>query len=245
MSEVLIAALAYAAQGFSVIPIQAREKKPLIAWDQFQTRRATVDEIRAWWTKWPDVNLGIVTGAISGLIVIDLDSIEAKDKLKKLLPTYDLNRVPRSRTGKGWQLFFKHPGVTLQNRAGIIPGLDVRGDGGYVVAPPSIHPNGKSYKWEVPIKGELPKLPVELFKLITSQNHNGEGDRERFNTAEMWEGVPEGERDDKLFRYACLLRSLNTPRDVAEELILKAASRCKPPFPERIALEKVESAYSH
>ncbi len=46
--------------------------------------------------------------------------------------------------------------------------MDVRGDGGYVVAPPSIHPNGKAYKWEVPIKGELPKLPLELFKLISS-----------------------------------------------------------------------------
>jgi archaellum biogenesis ATPase FlaH len=243
MSELWAAALAYHKQDFSIIPITAREKRPLILWDKYQEARATTDEINGWWSRWPDANVGIITGAISGLVVIDLDSLEAKEKLKKLPSEYDLTAVPRSRIGKGWQLFFLHPGMNVPNRAGIVPGLDFRGDGGYVVAPPSIHPTGKQYKWEIPINGELPKLPVELFKLITSENYKGDRERETFNTVDMWEGVPVGERGNKLFRYACLMRSLNTPRDLADELILRAASRCKPPFPERIALEKVQSAY--
>jgi len=245
MSPFLNAALAYRNQGFSVIPIRAGEKKPLIAWEDYQTRRATEKEIDAWWTKWPEANVGIVTGSVFGLVVIDLDSLGAKERLKELLPDYDLSAVPRSRTGRGWQLYFKHPGTLVQNRAGVIPTLDVRGDGGYVVAPPSVHPNGKIYRWEVPINGELPKLPVELFKLISSPASNGEGGyRERFDTAKALAGVLEGQRDETLFKLACRLRGADVPQDMAETLILEAARNCKPPFPEPTALEKVKRAYT-
>jgi Bifunctional DNA primase/polymerase, N-terminal len=160
--------------------------------------------ITHWFESWPNANLGLVTGAVSDLVVIDLDNDEARLKLKGMLGDFDLSAIPRSRTGKGWQLFFKHPEATISNRAGVIPGLDVRGDGGYVVAPPSIHPNGKQYIWEVPINGHLPKLPVELFKLISSPTSNGV--RERFNTAGALRGVPEGQRDQMLFKLACKLQ---------------------------------------
>lgn len=148
MNHLLNTALVYRRQGFSVIPIQPREKKPLIAWEKYQNEKGTEKEIEAWWSKWPEANIGIVAGAISGLVTIDLDSVEAKDKLKELLPGYDLRRVPRSRTGKGWQLFFKHPGTPIQNRAGTIPDLDVRGDDGYLVAPPSTHPTAETFRSE-------------------------------------------------------------------------------------------------
>lgn len=245
MSELLNAALAYQRDGFSVIPIQAREKKPLISWEEYQNRRATEEEINAWWAKWPEANVGLVTGAVSGLVVIDLDTVEAKDKLKDLVPGFDFSAVPRSRTGNGWQIFFKHPGLTITNRAGVLPGLDVRGDGGYVVAPPSIHPNGKAYKWEVPINGELPKLPVDLFKLISSPTGNGSESsfRERFDTAQALAGVPEGRRDETLFKLGCKLRAADIPQAMAESLILEAARNCEPPFPERQALEKISNAY--
>ena len=127
MTEFLNAALAYHKQGFSVIPITPGRKKSLILWEEYQHRQASQEEIRAWWSKWPDANIGIVTGAITGLVVFDLDAVEAKDKLKELVADYDLSAVPRSRTGKGWQLFFKHPGVAVPNRAGVLPALDVRG----------------------------------------------------------------------------------------------------------------------
>jgi hypothetical protein len=74
--------------------------------------------------------------------------VEAKDKVKELFPTFDVTIVPRTRTGNGWQLFFKHPSVAVPNGPDVIPGLDVRGDGGYVVAPPSIHPSAKTVQSE-------------------------------------------------------------------------------------------------
>ena len=145
--SILEEALNYSRLGFSIIPIVPKDKKPLIRWEEYQTRRATEDEIKGWWAKWPDANVGTVTGAISNIIVVDIDSEEAKNRLKEIVGEYDLDTVPRSRTGRGWQLFFKHPGGKIPNRASIFPGLDLRGDGGFVVLPPSIHPNGRTYKW--------------------------------------------------------------------------------------------------
>src|SRR5215510_12799418 len=106
MSNALLeAALRYAAQGFSVIPIQPRKKNPVASWEENQSRRAIEDQISSWWSNWPDANVGIVTGAVSMVVVIELDTIEAKNKRKELFPGFDLLSVPRSRTGKGWQLF--------------------------------------------------------------------------------------------------------------------------------------------
>src|SRR5262249_27131057 len=112
----LAAALDYAERGFSVIPIKPKDKKPLIAWETYQTEPAPEPTIDRWFESWPTANIGLVTGAISDCIVIDLDSNEATQKLKSLLGNYDLSAVPRSRTGKGFQLFFKHPGVSIPNR---------------------------------------------------------------------------------------------------------------------------------
>jgi len=238
-------ALGYCHRGFSVIPIVPRHKKPLLTWERFQTQRATEKEIEEWWAKWPDANVGIVTGTISGLVVIDLDSEKAKEEFKELLPAYDLSAVPRSKTGKGWHLFFKHPGVPIQNRAGIIRHMDVRGDGGYVVVPPSIHHSGNVYEWEVGPHGELPKLPPELFNLLTLHDRGQEQDfRERFDTARALAGVLEGERDETIFRLACKLRNADVPGNMAERLVQEAARNCQPPFSESAALEKVDRAFA-
>jgi hypothetical protein len=245
MSGILDSAISYRRRGLSVIPIRAKNKKPLIAWESYQKEPASEPTINEWFTKWPDANIAIVTGAVSDAIVIDLDSAEAKDKIKAIVPDYDFSAVPRVRTGRGGlHLFFKHPGVSVQTRAGVMEKTDIRADGGYVVAAPSIHENGNSYKWEVPIIGELPKLPTELYKLISRPVTGAStGYRERFNTAETLKGVPEGQRDQKLFQLACKLRTADVPQEMAESLIVEAAKNCQPPFSEKVAIEKVSRAY--
>jgi len=242
--DILDSALDYRRRGFSVIPIRARDKRPLIAWEQFQTEAASEDQIQEWFTKWPDANLAVLTGSVSDCVVIDLDTEEAKDKLKHIVGDYDLSNAPRSKTGKGWQLFFKHPGAEVPNRAGVIPGLDARGDGGYVVAPPSTHPNGKKYRWEIPLNGDLPALPKCLLDLIQTTASAEQGTRERFSTASALHGVPEGRRDEMVFKLACKLRRADVPQDMAETLVTEAARNCEPPFDEQKALEKVRRAYS-
>jgi len=243
MSTILDNAIAYRRRGFSVIPIKP-DKKPYVEWVPFQKEPAPEATIKFWFERWPSANIGLVTGVVSDAVVIDLDSTEATEKIKSLLANYDLKTVPRVRTGRGYHLFFKHPGGTIQNRTDVLPNVDVRADGGYVITAPSIHENGKQYTWEVPISGELPALPPELHKLVTAPTSGGgNGYRERFNTANALQGVSEGQRDDTLHKLASKLRGADVPRDMAETLILEAAKNCQPPFPERSALEKVARAY--
>ena len=224
----LEAALSYHRLGLSVIPITLKKKNPLVAWELYQKEPPSKFQILEWWKReFPNANVGIVTGAISGLVVIDLDTEEAKDSFKELNHDYDLSFVPRSHTGKGWHLFFEHPGSMIPNRASIIPGLDVRGDGGYVVAPPSVHPNGQFYEWEVPINGPLPPLPSELIKLIFSQ-----GNGAIRGAAPPIEGsIPKGERNASLTSLAGSMRR----RGMADASILAALHeenkiRCNPPL---------------
>ncbi len=81
----LRAALQYAEIGLSVIQCQP-DKKPYISWTEYQTRSATPDEIRSWWSKWPNAMIGIVTGKISNLFVIDCDTEAGYEEIQKLIP---------------------------------------------------------------------------------------------------------------------------------------------------------------
>jgi hypothetical protein len=110
------------------------------------------DQIAAWWTRWPRANIGIRTGAASGLVVLDVDPAHGGlDSLERLQRRYgSLPETLRVETGtRGAHLYFEHPGVDVRNDAGrrLGPGLDIRGDGGYIVAPPSLHAVGRRYHW--------------------------------------------------------------------------------------------------
>jgi hypothetical protein len=166
----LRAALDYAAHGWAVFPVQgvsggrcgcrvhdcsSSGKHPL-------TRRgvkdATTDRevIAAWWKRWPGANLALATGTASGVIVIDVDPPRGELSLTRLLDAgYELPETARVETGSGGlHLYFAAPGFGLGNSAGRLPGvalelagIDLRGDGGYVVAPPSVHFSGARYSW--------------------------------------------------------------------------------------------------
>ena len=130
-------------QGFSVIPLR-RDKKPLLVWQEFQTRLPSDEELEEWFLRrWPDANLGIVTGALSGLVVVDADGEAGLAWMKRHLPVTGVY----VRTGRGWHGYFRHPGGTVRNRGRIAPEVDIRADGGYVVAPPSLHACGTAYAW--------------------------------------------------------------------------------------------------
>jgi uncharacterized protein (DUF927 family) len=240
-SELLEAALAYAALGWSVIPLQPREKKPALKWEKYQRERADAEQIKKWWKRWPDANVGIVTGAVSGVIVLDVDGEEGRSSLKgKYLP-----RTCCAKTGGGGEHYlYKHPGVTVANFAGKLPGLDLRGDGGYIAAPPSVHPSGASYEWSLPPEAEaLHTMPDWLAELIhaSAPAEQVEGVDPRTVLA----GVEQGRRDSEIFRYAASLRARGIRKEEAQALVLRAAAACSPPFPEEEALAKVDSAWRY
>jgi len=167
-------ALSYLDFGWSIIPLKPHDKVPHFAllpkdeagkatWTPFQSSAATRDQVSEWWTRAPEANVGIVTGQVSGIIVQDLDGPEG-------LSTAQRNGIPltpTSRTGHGLHVVYQHPGHEIPNSSKRMPGIDVRGDGGYIVAPPSVHPSGAVYQWQVTPDTALADPPDWFYEALT------------------------------------------------------------------------------
>jgi replicative DNA helicase len=147
----LEAAHYYASRGWRVVPIVPGEKRPAI--NDWVERATTDPEIIAeWWTEHPDRGVGIVTGERSNLFVLDVDGDIGRDALADLEHEHGaLPDTVQTITGSGCPHYlFAWPGWNPGTNAGVLgPGLDIRAEGGQIVAPPTIHPNGRAYMWEV------------------------------------------------------------------------------------------------
>lgn len=156
--ELLDAALDYAGRGWPVLPLKPRDKRPIT---EHGLHDATCDLelIRSWWTATPDANIGLRTGI--AFDVVDADSEDAWSKVMDLDPH---GQGPIATTGKGAHLLYQVSGIG--NRAGVLPSTDYRGTNGYVVGPPSVHPNGETYRWITPPDAPLSPLPEQLRRAL-------------------------------------------------------------------------------
>jgi hypothetical protein len=127
--------------GLSVIPM-GLDKRPMIAWKEYQERHATQDDLE----KWPHENLAIVTGFVSGIVVVDCESREDAEWFWKSRGTSPVI----CQTKRGFHFYFRWPGQQVKNAQRVGERYDVRGDGGYVLAPPSRHSKGR-YRWIAPM----------------------------------------------------------------------------------------------
>ena len=145
-------------------------KTPIIKWTPYQTKRCTEQEITDWWTRCPDAMVGIVTGAVSGMVVFDTDDEESDQYFQSLLPESFL--CPMVSTPSGWKhYYFKAPAGKILNNAAKINGykLDFRGDGGFVGCPPSTNGKGKVYAYLPGLSLDdiaLPDMPIALSVLL-------------------------------------------------------------------------------
>ncbi|MDQ6617393.1 MAG: bifunctional DNA primase/polymerase [Actinomycetota bacterium] len=158
--DVPTAAERYAARGWAVLPLRPGTKLPATA-HGLHDASTDLASIRRWWSRWPSANVGIATGARSGVVVLDVDPPTGFESLRLLevehgpLPAGRQVKTPRG----GLHLYFSHDGDAVPNSAGRLGrGLDVRGDGGYVVAPPSTLIGGRRYT--ATATGELPPWPA-------------------------------------------------------------------------------------
>jgi len=173
MGNCLDAAIKYATKyNWAVFPVDAESKRPLTP-HGCKDAKKTVGPIQAWWKRWPDASVGIATGSASNLIVIDEDLDEDKgvDGYQSVQEwERDHGPLPetvRVITGRGGaHMYFHYSGSDIGNRAGILEGVDIRGEGGYVVAPPSVHPNGTEYQWEI---APDDMAPAELDEVVFDQ----------------------------------------------------------------------------
>ncbi len=239
------AALDYSRLGWSSFPVESGGKDPLVQWEVYQQRRAKPPEIGDWFTRWPDANLAVVTGVVSGLVVLDIDPRQGgEDSLERLQKAHGpLAETVEAVTGTGGRhLYFAHPGEITPNRAGIAPGIDLWGDGGYVVAPPSVHQSGKPYRWiRSPEVTPLEFLPRSLFG-TTTENATGPGQRSARWRRLLRQGAEDGERNDTLISLAGYLLRPGVDSDVVVELLISwNAVRCRPPLEPADIVRMVES----
>lgn len=223
MGNCLQAAIEYATKyGWAVFPVND-SKKPLTP-HGCKDAKKDIGAIRAWWRKWPDAGVGIATGSVSGLVVIDLDKdydkgIDGYDSLRTWENEHgELPETAQVLTGRGGaHLYYSYKGTDIRNRAGILEGIDVRGEGGYVVAPPTVHPNGTEYQWEYPPE-EYPIQEVgEQVRAFLSLGKN-EKEHKRFKVPDV---IEPGKRNETLYKYACSLQASGTP----DEAILFAVQQ--------------------
>ncbi|MBU0990951.1 MAG: bifunctional DNA primase/polymerase [Proteobacteria bacterium] len=239
----LNAAIEYLEMGFSLIPVKRSDKRPYIKWAEYQERHPTPDELEQWWTKWPDANIAVICGKISGIFVIDADGPKGIEWMNANLPKTGVY----SKTGKGIHAVFKIPeGVTIKNAVRLAPEVDIRGEGGYFIVPPSIHESGHQYKWQFIMDGwdDLAEY---------SPNGNGKGRLNldlskvspKLDVESIALGIEEGNRDVLLYKEACRLRGKNLTYDETWVVLKAFADRCKPPFSEKEVLVKLKQAWKH
>lgn len=255
MSELMDAALGYAALGWKVLPLVPRGKNPVkTGWQEKAT--TDPDQIRRWWTENPDYNVGVKTG--DGLCVVDVDDKEKNAALgSDMLREWELEHGDISETvccqtpTGGMHYYFDIGDTRISGCQSDTIFIDLRCDGNLIVVPPSIHPDtDTAYEWDISPEDMAPATATDVDRACIQWVHDNrkgagkDGKRAKFSAPEI---VHEGEgRDETLYKMACSMWSKNIP----ESAILAAlrdfnANNCVPPLPDRIVRQKVRSALRH
>lgn len=243
-------AIEYLRRGWSIIPIAAGGKTSPIRWKDHQTRQAGEEEVRSWFKKWPDAGLAIVTGGISGLVVLDVDGADGANSIKdkELPPTLCV------KTSQGAHYYFVHPGFFVSGHIRFLPGCDLRGDGNYVVCPPSLHPSGMLYEWAIKEPpAEIPKWLLEIIEAKRKEDskHRSSGIVELpdkdigpadWFQAALDKGVKEGERNKTGTRLVGRWLGLGMTAGECWFMLQRWNEKNTPPMPEselRTTLESI------
>ena len=237
------AALKYTQSGFTIIPLKPRKKEPPIKWKRYQKRKPTRQEVNDWWAKWPDANIALLTGKINNFIAFDEDSPEAEKFIKK---KGGFPPGPQSITKKGRHYLFKHPGFLVHQDVNKKLTLDVRGDGGYIVAPPSIHPDGAQYSWAPGLSifeidpPEMRPWQIEYLKEYCGDEGDGSRNIEGWHE-EVIQGVEKGSRNDTAARLAGRYIEKGLSDEEVISILLSWNKKNRPPLPQNEIIQGVKS----
>lgn len=230
----LEAATEYAKKyGWSVFPVSVETKRPLTPHGCLDAK-TDPGAIENWWKKWPDAAIGVATGSASGFIAVDLD----KDEDKGLDGYHELRLWERehgslpntvqSITGRGGaHLLFRYNGTDIRNSSSDkLEGVDVRGEGGYIIVPPSKHPSGNSYEWEIsPEDIEMADVNDLVFDLVRKEAPTTE---QHF---ELPDKIKPGSRNDVLYKLACSLQGKGIPDEGIYQSVRSVnLERCEDPL---------------
>jgi hypothetical protein len=242
--RLLRAALALATRRAHVFPCVARGKTPATV---HGVKDATIDPttIARWWRTNPDYNIAIATGAISNVFVVDVDGLDAEAELRKLEAEHGaLPATVEVITARGRHIWFVYPAETTicNSVCKIGPGIDVRGDNGYALVPPSMHPSGKLYCWSVDSTNAIAEAPAWLLaRILDSADASGATAPSEWRRLVI-DGVAEGARNESIARLTGhLLRRYVDPRVTLELIRTWNAIHCRPPLTDKEIEEIVNS----
>lgn len=240
------AALRYAAQGWSVVPLHAAPggrcscgqpncpspgKHPRTA-NGLHNASADPAIVTAWWGRWSDANIGLAPGR-AGLLVIDVDGPEGERSAQALgLLSEPTLEVVTGRPDGGRHRYYQHPGGTIGNLV-LAPRLDVRADHGYVLLPPSVHPSGRSYRW-LGTLADLAELPPRALEALRTARSAAPGSGLRPRDIPTVPLIAEGQRHNTMCALVGRLVRLTDGRMDRAELFgwVRALNgdRCRPPL---------------
>lgn len=235
----------YARRGLRVFPCKPRDKVPATA-HGCKDATTTPAQVAAWWDGTYLYNVGIATGG--GLVVLDVDVNHNAGKYgDETLAELEREYGPLPDTwmcltgGGGVHYYFACDDPALTVGTGFAPGLDYRGAGGYVVAPPSLHESGREYEWEAAHTpagaGAVPLAPLPDW--LHTMMLEGRKQAPRARTEAAPEKIQEGGRNDALFRLACSLRSKGMGEEgITAALLAENLERCAPPLDDK-EVEKI------
>jgi len=206
-------------------------------WPKLATTEAAA--IWRWWQWWPTANVGMATG--SGLLVLDVDGDIGAESLADLERQYSLlPDTPRSITGGGGSHYLFTVEAVVANKVSLAPGIDIRGDDGLIVAPPSLHVRGRRYIWDVAAHpDDTPVAPVPrwlLERIATAARRPADAAGEELR-------LEHGARNDRLYRLACGWRRKGIGA-VALRAMLDAVNRhhCVPPLDDPTELDRIAAS---
>lgn len=261
--NVMEAAVAYVGAGFNVIPMYGiidgkcqcgkadcrnAGKHPLIKWKDLSV--VTVDTVKEWFTKWSSANIAVITG--NGLLVVDIDAKSGGLESLALLEA-KYGPLPKSvrvlTGGGGLHIYFIYNAMLhkIKSLTGLLKGVDIRADGGIIIAPPSNHISGKQYEWfdgksivDTPIE-QAPEFLLNLIK-GDSEKSNSANDASLSDTDKFHEGT----RNDGIFKLAIQLRKNGLTGDALLIQVIEANNTmCVPPLDDGELTKIIESALSY
>lgn len=231
----------YIDSGWSILPVKPDEKRPYMTnWLQYTRTRPGKQLVSNWFNNLTGAGVGLVTGKISGVVVLDVEHW-CPTPVDELLKKYPTNMVARS-GGGGVHLFYSYPQNVgrITNRVGIFEGADLRADGGFLVLPPTMHPSGNRYEW---IKRGIPgAFPMAFLDLESRSPTSNEG-----WITEALRGVSEGGRNDTCARLAGYFFKKGLNSDIVEALLMEWNEKNDPPLPVsevRTTIKSIERSHA-
>ena len=235
MSPQHIAALRHVALGHCVFPCQGKLPRTPRG---FLNASREIGQVTAWWERWPDANIGLVTGSAAGLVVLDVDGEAGREALRgRAIPVTQVVE-----TARGWHYYFAYPDRAVRSRVGVLEHVDIRADGGYVIAAGSFHESGARYRYTSglgPSDVPLAACPDWLLQVA--------GGSRAPRSAEMWaslirDGVAEGSRNASAASLAGhLFRHFVDGPVVVELMRAWNTASCRPPLDDDELLRTIDS----